>query len=88
MTLVANGDDGAVVAENCELTAIPAPLAPDRFVCIHDMLMEALGTSAKLTSSELPALVGETMPGRAHTALADARAIALALRSLRRRGVV
>ncbi len=88
LTLVANGDDGAVVAENRELTGTPAPLARDRFVCVHDALMAALGTPAKLASSELPAFLGETMPGRAHTALADARAIALTLRSLRRRGVV
>ena len=84
--LAANGDDGEVVQESCSVAQIASPIGRERFVCIHGALMTALGTSVDLVSSELPQAIGEAMPGRAHTALADARCIALTLRSLRSRG--
>ncbi len=86
--LLSNGADGAVVAESCELSGIDSPLSPSRFISIHDALMTALGSARPLSSPDLPSIIGAPMQGRAHTALADARAIALTLRTLRARGVV
>lgn len=86
--LLSNGDDGGVVAESCNLSGTESPIAAARFVCIEDALLAALGSAVPIASSDLPAAVGAAMPGRAHTALADARAIALTLRTLRGNGVV
>ena len=85
--LLSNGADGGVVAESCGLSGIRSPLAATRFVSIHAALMAALGSDVPIASSDLPLAVGAAMPGRVHTALADARAIALTLRTLRRRGL-
>ena len=86
--LLSNGADGGVVTESCGLSGIQSPLAASRFVSIHDALMAALRSDVPIASSDLPAAVGAAMAGRTHTALADARAIALTLRALRARGHV
>ena len=86
--LLSNGRDGAVVAESCKLSGAESTFSASRFVCIHDALMAALDSTVPIASSELPSTIGAPMPGRAHTALADARAVALTLRTLRARGVV
>ena len=86
--LLSNGADGAVVDESCALSDTESPIPAARFVCIADLLRMSLGAPETIASSDLPAAVGAAMPGRAHTALADARAIALTLRTLRQRGLV
>lgn len=86
--LLSNGDDGGVVTESCDLGGTESPIATTRFVCIEEALLAALGSSVPIASSDLPAAIGAAMPGRAHTALADARAIALTLRTLRKNGAM
>ena len=84
--ILANGGDGAVLRENCVLSAIPFPFDPDRIRSIRPELARATGLgSPELISAELPARLGfGTVPER-HGALSDAMAIRSALEELRRR---
>lgn len=85
--LLSNGDDGDVIAESCGLLGIVAPLARDRFVDMHNDIARALGRPPDtFVSAGLPEILGLAGTGRAHTGLADARAIAAALRHLRAAG--
>ncbi len=85
--LLSNGDDGDVIAESCGLQGIVVPLARDRFVDMHGAIARALGRPPDtFVSAGLPEILGLASTGRAHTGLADARAIAAALRHLRAHG--
>ena len=56
------------------------PIAADRTLNLRPLFMAALGLPREQTvSSGLPQRFGLAMDGAAHTGLADARAIALAL---------
>ncbi len=82
--LLTFGGDGEVLRGNCALVGIDMPLAPGRVVNLGPALCRALGADYWSTSSsDLPALAGLEVPGRRHDALADARAIAMALAKLR-----
>lgn len=78
----ANGMDDQWVAANCALHEIENPFQPAALVNLRPQLRQAFGAAAKITSSALPALLGQANPGRAHDALADARAIAMMVRHL------
>ncbi len=85
--VVSNGTDHAALDENCALHGIACPIDADRFVDIRPRLARLLGlTTPEVISAKLPSLL--RLPGRRkeHDALADARAIAQALRHLRQTG--
>ena len=85
--LLSNGDDGDVIAESCGLQHLDSPIPRHRFVNIHGDLARALDRPhGGFSSCQLPEILGLDSPGRAHTGLADARAITLALRHLRTAG--
>lgn len=85
--LLSNGTDGDVIIENCTLIGIDNPLPAARWIDVALALQHALGRD-DLSSAEIPDLLGLPMPGRAHDALADARAIAAGLRHLRGQGKI
>jgi inhibitor of KinA sporulation pathway (predicted exonuclease) len=73
------GRDDLVLGENCTLHGIAPPIALGRFRDLRPALEAAIGRTGMM-SSELPRFVGLPVPGQAHDALADARAIASVLR--------
>lgn len=76
--LLSNGADALVLAENYSLLGLTDPFV-GRTRDVHDLLLSASGR-ARLTSAELPEIFGLPSAGRGHTALADARNVAAALR--------
>ena len=82
--LLSNGDDAGAIAETCALNGLADPFA-GRYVDLSAALAAALGKRDVMTS-DLPALLGLAPSGRAHDALADARALAAALAQLRTNG--
>ena len=85
--VVSNGADHGALDENCALHGIACPIDADRFVDIRPRLARLLGLATpEVISAKLPSLF--RLPGRRkeHDALADARAIAQALRHLRQTG--
>ena len=85
--VVSNGTDHAALDENCALHGIACPIDADRFVDIRPRLARLLGLATpEVISAKLPSLL--RLPGRRkeHDALADALAIAQALRHLRQTG--
>lgn len=85
--LWSNGNDAAVIEENCGLIAIANPLPPARWRNIAPALQPVIGGD-NIRSAAIPAALGLAAPGQAHDALADARAIAAGLRHLRARGKI
>jgi inhibitor of KinA sporulation pathway (predicted exonuclease) len=87
--LLVNGLDGVVLRENCRLNALDDPLGRGRVFNLRPALARTMGCDERvLVSSDLPGLLGLPPPARRHSGLADARAIATALRELRRRGAL
>jgi inhibitor of KinA sporulation pathway (predicted exonuclease) len=86
--LWSNGPDGDVLQENCRLLGVDdCPIDRDRFRNVRALLAEGLGRDPdEVNSFRLPELFGFRSTGTAHDALADARAIAGALRVLAARG--
>jgi len=83
---VANGDDLGVITENCKLARIGCPLPAERFRNLRHDLGVAFDRPDGVDSYTLTQRAGVASVGRAHDALADARAIAAALGYLRREG--
>lgn len=78
--ILANGTDEDVLIENCALNHLPPPgLA---FIDISPWLGAALGVQGHVVSGTLTGRLDLPAVGRAHDGLADARAIAAALRFL------
>ncbi len=77
-----NGGDDLWLAANCTLHGLANPFQPADLVNIGPYLGQVLDGSSHVDSNELPTLVGSINPGRSHDALADARAIATAVRHL------
>ncbi len=85
--VLANGDDRDVLRENADLNQVKWFSRDDSMTNIRDWLANGLEREpGSFESAELPALLGAESPGPAHDALADARAIALAMRLLYPRG--
>ncbi|MBI2235902.1 MAG: exonuclease domain-containing protein [Magnetospirillum sp.] len=84
LPLASNGDDGGVIAENCRLAGLDHPLS-HRCVNVEFRIAAALDGYRPM-SFEIPELFGLPQSGRGHDALFDARAVAVALRSLWRQG--
>lgn len=85
--LYANGRDGEVWLENCRLLAVPSAFAAGRFRDIRALIGAMAGREA-VNSCDLAATFGLAEQGRGHTGLADARAVAAALRLARQRGLL
>ncbi len=75
-----NGLDDQWMAANCALHVMENPLPPAGLVNIGPQLRQAIGWSGQVFSNELPGLLGQANPGRPHEGLADARAVAVAVR--------
>jgi inhibitor of KinA sporulation pathway (predicted exonuclease) len=85
--VAANGDDARCLVENCGWREVGMPIEAARMLNLRPLFMAALNLPRSETiSSDLPGLFGLRMEGAAHTALADARAIAQALSEITRRG--
>lgn len=86
-TVLVNGLDGVVLRENCQFNGADFDLGGPKFVNLRPTLAQVMNRpAAELMSNRLPELVGLPEPSTKHTGLADARAIAAALRELRRSG--
>jgi inhibitor of KinA sporulation pathway (predicted exonuclease) len=84
-----NGGDGQILRENCDMRGLPPLWTQERTFNIRPLLSRTLDRPFRdLVSSALPALAGIALTGRAHTALADCEAIAAALGTWRRSGVL
>jgi inhibitor of KinA sporulation pathway (predicted exonuclease) len=77
--LASNGDDHGVIAENCRLHGLPYPFA-GRCADVSAALSAAADRDGHVTSCLLGEAFGFPADGRAHQALADARAVAEAIR--------
>ena len=85
--IAANGNDVGCLIENCGWRGVSMSICEGRTVNLRPLFMAFLDLPVDQTvSSDLPARFGREMEGAAHTGLADARAIALALREARRDG--
>lgn len=80
--IASNGPDHDVVAETCGLQDIADPLAGRDWLDLAPLFADIFGR--RIVSAALPAATGLGVCGPAHDALADARAIAVALRRLRK----
>ncbi len=81
--VAAFGGDAAVISENCELNRCAEAFLPSQMVDIRPFITRALGIEGQpVSSGDLPHRLGYPPAGHAHDALADARAIAIALRHI------
>lgn len=80
--LFANGVDEEVLKENCLLCGLAWPFAAGACGNLSGVLSAAAGRNGHIVSSSLPEIFGQPAAGRAHDGLADARAIAGALRRI------
>ncbi|MBM3545750.1 MAG: exonuclease domain-containing protein [Alphaproteobacteria bacterium] len=78
--LCCNGGDAQWIDRNVTLAGIANPLAGALFVNVSPHFRRATGRGTHVVSSSLPEVFGFSDTGRAHDGLADARAIAEALR--------
>ena len=81
LTLLSNGADAAVIAENCRRAGIDDRFA-GRTGDVYPQFLAATGRD-HLFSADLPALFGLSPKGQGHDALADARAVAATLAKIR-----
>ena len=78
------GSDGNVLHINCDLMGIAPPFPLEFFNSVREDITNFLGLAdGQVASSDLPDVMGFSAPGNAHTALADVRCIAEALRIMR-----
>ncbi len=84
--VLSHGADDMVIAEDCARRTIANPFAEHDWRNIAPAVRRVTGE--KLPSGELPAHFGLEMDGRAHDALADARALAQVLAHLRERSEI
>jgi inhibitor of KinA sporulation pathway (predicted exonuclease) len=84
--LASNGADVDYIHRNVALAEIENPLADMRFVNLSPHFCRAAGREAHIVSATLPDVFAFSMPGRTHDGLADARAVAEALRRTLPRG--
>jgi inhibitor of KinA sporulation pathway (predicted exonuclease) len=78
--LLANGYDARTIRINVELAGIEDPLVGRPFASTSRHFRRAAGREEHVVSSTLPEVFGFAQPGRTHDGLADARAVAEALR--------
>ena len=79
--ICANGNDWTFLERNCEINDVKNPFKMNQFLNVRPYLAKQFGLeedSPKLHSHRLPQLI-ESLEGKAHDALVDARSIAKAL---------
>ena len=77
-------EDEEVLRHNCYLNKIKYPVSSGLFVSIIPEIANFIGIPTdKMESNQLPGYFGFDPPGKAHNAIADARCIAEALRTMR-----
>ena len=85
---VSNGDDVGKLMLNCGYMNIDFPFEPDLFVNVGPLILAHNPNPAIVTDScNLHAAYGFSQAGTAHNALDDCRAVAEALRILRRKSL-
>ena len=85
--IYSHGDDGVVFLKNCDKKSLSFPLENYQFINIHKTVATLIGKTRKnYASSDLPLIMGFEPTGDAHTALADCRCVAQALRIIRQAG--
>jgi len=78
------GGDAEVISENCAINRCAMALIPAQMVDLRPFIVRALGIEGQpVSSGELPRRLGYPSTGHAHDGLADARAIAIALRHIK-----
>ena len=77
-----NGADNLVLHANCGLHRMACTIPDHAFVNLRPLIAAELGIREPFVSSDLPRFLGHSSVGPAHQGLADARAVALALRAL------
>ena len=77
-----NGSDNHVLHANCGLHRMPCAIPDRAFINLRPLISAGLAIPEPFVSADLPRLLGHSSVGRAHQGLADARAVALALRAL------
>ena len=81
--IAAFGGDAEVLNENCALNRCATTFLPAQMVDIRPFIIRALGLEGEpVSSGELPHRLGYPPAGHPHDALADARALAIALRHI------
>lgn len=83
--LYANGKDAEVLQENCRLLAVPEAFTSDRFRDVRALIGAMAGKDA-VNSCDIATTFDLKKTGRGHSGLADARAVAAALRLALGRG--
>lgn len=83
-TLISNGRDPDVIADNCRLFGLADPFA-GRYLDVRPLLTVAVG-GHEPNSCDLPKMLGLPAHGHGHDGIADARAIAGALAWMKKRG--
>ena len=87
MKIYSHGGDGEHLRLNCEKIGIQFLFQPERFININTAISEFIGKPiSTYTSSDLPAELDFDPPGDSHTAVADCRCVAEAIRALRQAG--
>ena len=85
--IFSHGNDALIIKRNCVRLSIPPLSEHYQFINIQDTIASFIGNNKKnYTSSDLPMLMGFQSPGNAHTAIADCRCVAQAMRIMRRSG--
>ena len=80
-SLLSNGPDGDVVTENCRLLGLDCPIDSSRFRDVRERLAASLRRDVEdVDSFRLREMIGLPPTDAPHDALADARAVADALR--------
>jgi inhibitor of KinA sporulation pathway (predicted exonuclease) len=88
-TIVCNGWDDRVMRDNCGWRGVDWPFVAGSFGNLRPMFEKRVGNANNAAwSSNMPASLGLPQPDGAHTALGDARAIAIALRAILREAEV
>lgn len=84
--ILSNGGDRRYIQRNVALAGIEDPLAAMPFASLGGHFRRAARSAAHVVSSALPEVFGFAAPGRAHDGLADARAVAEAVKRTLPRG--
>lgn len=83
--IACNGWDDRALRDNCGWRAVEWPFVAASFGNLRPMFENRVGNANNAAwSSNMPVSLGLPAPGGAHTALGDARAIAIALRAILR----
>ena len=88
-TIVCNGWDNRALRDNCGWRSVDWPFVAGSFGNLRPMFEKRVGNANNAAwSSNMPVSLGLPQPDGAHTALGDARAIAIALRAILREAEV